>query len=256
MTDAAVPNDVDRTVVIDCLSSSVATYRDEYAIVAVDVIRATTVAVTAVAAGRRCLVAADLQDAFAIRTRTAGALLAGEIAGDVPDGFDMSNSPADLVLRNDVDRPLIMLSSSGTQVMLEASRSVHGAYVACFRNFRAVARRLVGRHEQIAVIGAGSRGEFREEDQMCCAWVAEILAQAGYRPEDRQTADLIERWRGSPAVASQASESVAYLRRSNQVRDFDFIVGHVDDLDLVCQIEGNEVSVARHGGVPGRANTK
>ena len=25
---------------------------------------------------------------------------------------------------------------------------------------------------RVAVIGAGSKGEFREEDQICCAWIA------------------------------------------------------------------------------------
>ena len=127
------------TVVIDCFPSSVARYIDDHAIVAVDVIRATTMAVTAVAAGRRCLVAADLQDAFAIRDRIGNAVLAGELGGEMPEGFDMNNSPADLALRGDVQRPLVMLSSLGTQLMLEASRSAHGAFIACFRNFTATA---------------------------------------------------------------------------------------------------------------------
>jgi 2-phosphosulfolactate phosphatase len=115
-----------RSVVIDCLPASVARYVDDHAIVAVDVIRATTVAVTAVAAGRRCLVAATVPDAFAIRDRIIGnAVLAGELAGDMPPGFDANNSPAELARLGDVQRPLVMLSSSGTQLMLEVSRSVH-----------------------------------------------------------------------------------------------------------------------------------
>jgi hypothetical protein len=36
---------------------------------------------------------------------------------------------------------------------------------------------------------------------------------------------------------------VAYLRRSGQLRDFDFIVDHVDDLDLVTVMDGQEVVV-------------
>jgi 2-phosphosulfolactate phosphatase len=228
-------------VVIDYLPSSVAKYRDDHTIVAVDVIRAATMAVTAVAQGRRCVAAADLEDAFAIGDRIGDAVLAGELGGDMPDGFDMNNSPADLAGRRDVHRPLVMLSSSGTQLMLEASRCAHGAYVACFRNFRAVARHLIGNHRRVAVIGAGSRNEFREEDQMCCAWVAEILVKAGYRPEDSETTEIVRRWSGAAVTACDTGKSVAYLRRSGQLRDFDFIVAHVDDLDLVGAIEGNEL---------------
>lgn len=229
------------TVVIDCFPSSVARYVADHAIVAIDVIRATTLAVTAVAGGRRCLVAADLPDAFALRDRLGDALLAGELGGDMPEGFDMDNSPADLVLRSDLHRPLIMLSTSGTGLMLAAGRAPRGAQIACFRNFSAVARHLAGHRGPVAIIGAGSRNEFREEDQMCCAWIAELLVKAGHRPADAGTTEIIERWSGAPAAACDAGNSVAYLRRSGQLRDRDFVVTHVDDLDIVCSIEGNKI---------------
>lgn len=229
------------TVVIDCFPSSVARYVDDHVVVAVDVIRATTMAVTAVASGRRCVVAADLQDAFAIRDRLGDAVLTGELGGDMPHGFDTNNSPTELARLGNSHRPLVMLSSSGTQLMLEAGRSTSGAYVACFRNFGAVARHLVANRGRVALIGAGSRGEFREEDQMCCAWLAEILVNAGYRPVDAGTTEIIERWSGAPATACETGNSVAYLRRSGQLDDFEFITAHVDDLDIVCSIDGNEV---------------
>ena len=76
---------------------------------------------------------------------------------------------------------------------------------------------------------------------MCCAWVAELLVNAGHRPEDERTAEIIERWRGAPASACETGNSVAYLRRSGQLDDFSFVVAHVDDLEIVCSIRGNEV---------------
>lgn len=229
------------TVVVDCFPSSVARYVNDHAIVAVDVIRATTLAVTAVAAGRRCLVAVDLDDAFALRDRIGGSLLAGELGGNMPVGFDMNNSPTELTWRDDIQRPIVMLSTSGTRLMLEAGRSPHGAFVACFRNVAAVARQLADLGGRIAVIGAGSRNEFREEDQMCCSWVAGLLVKAGHRPEDARTAEIIERWSGASASACQSGNSAAYLRQSNQIHDLEFILTHVDDLDLVCSIDKNEV---------------
>ena len=235
------------TVVIDCFPSSVARYVPGHAIVAVDVIRATTLAVTAIAEGRRCLAAADVADAFALRARLGDALLAGELNGDTPDGFDMNNSPADLVLRSDDRRPLVMLSTSGSELMLAAGRSPNMALAACFRNFSAVARHLIMHPGPVAIIGAGSRNEFREEDQMCGAWVGDLLVKAGFRPDGARTSEIIERWRGVPATACDAGNSVGYLRRSGQLRDRDFIVSHVDDLDLVCSIEGNEIVAATRG---------
>ena len=58
---------VSRTVVIDCFPSSVDRYVADHAIVAIDVIRASTLVVTAVAGGRRCLLASDVRDALALR---------------------------------------------------------------------------------------------------------------------------------------------------------------------------------------------
>jgi 2-phosphosulfolactate phosphatase len=231
------------SVIIDCFPSAVANYREGYALVTVDVIRATTVAVTAVASGRRCFTADSLDSARQIAASLAHPLLVGELGGDLPDDFDMNNSPADLALRTDLDRPMVLLSSSGTKLMSEAARCEGPTYVACFRNHLAVARHLAGRHRRVAIIGAGSREEFREEDQMCCAWIAEELVRSGYQAEDQPTAEIIERWSGLPPSACYESNSVAYLRRSGQLRDLDFILDHVHDLDMVFTISRDEIVV-------------
>lgn len=226
------------TIVIDCFPSSASRYQG-YAIVAIDVIRATTMAVTAAANGWHCFVADGLNDATALKARMPHALLAGELAGRVPAGFEMNNSPAELSQRADLHRPVVLLSSSGTQLMVEAAK--HGtAYVACARNYLATASYLLGQFDNIAVIGAGSRSEFREEDQLCCAWLADEVVKGGYHADER-TIQIIERWRGAPFADCCQGNSVAYLRRSNQLEDLEFIVAHVNDLDSVFTVKGNRV---------------
>src|SRR5690348_15113924 len=101
-------------VIIDSFPESARKYGEGYAVVAVDVIRATTSAVTIAALGRRCLTAASLEAAFTLAARLDDPLLVGELGGDMPDGFHMNNSPADLEKRTDVERPIVLLSSSGT----------------------------------------------------------------------------------------------------------------------------------------------
>jgi len=76
---------------------------------------------------------------------------------------------------------------------------------------------------------------------MGCARLAELLVRAGYRPANDLTAEIIKRWGGAPASACTTGNSAGYLRRTGQVDDLDFIVEHVDDLDIVCSIETNEV---------------
>src|SRR6266849_7208429 len=151
-----------KTVVIDCFPESVQSYQKGYAIVAVDVIRATTTAVTAVALGRRCFPTPSLDAAVPLAARLTNPLLVGELGGSMPYGFDLNNSPADLEGRTDIHRPMILLSTSGTRVICGAAEG-QAMYVACLRNYSTLIAYLGVHHPMVAVIGAGSRGEFREE---------------------------------------------------------------------------------------------
>ena len=228
------------SVVIDCFAESVRRYRDEYAVVSVDVIRAATTAVTSVFLGRRCFPVPSIEVALPLAARLDHPLLVGELGGNMPYGFDLTNSPAEMASRSDVMRPIILLSSSGTDLMYQGLQC-DAAYVACFRNYEATVAHLTGRHQRIAVIGAGTRGEFREEDQLACALVTRGLMEAGYLAEDKQTAEIVERWDKAPADAWLASKSVGYLRKTAQLADFDFIQDHINDLPHAFELKHGEV---------------
>jgi 2-phosphosulfolactate phosphatase len=236
-----------RSVSISCFVDGLKQYADDVALVAVDVIRATTTAATALAAGRRCYPVSSVAAAQALSVDVREALLVGEVAGEMPESFDLTNSPAQLAARSDVRRPIILLSSSGTQLM-ERIRGRKDAYTASFRNYTAMIDHLAEHPSDIALVGAGSRGEFREEDQMCCAWIAEGLIEYGFSARDESTRSLVERWRGLPRDAFMMSKSVDYLRRTDQLADLRFILDHFDDLDFVCglnQLECQRMQVNR-----------
>jgi 2-phosphosulfolactate phosphatase len=164
----------------------------------------------------------------------------GELGGSMPYGFDMNNSPADLETRTDIQRPMLLLSTSGTRLICGAAEG-QAMYVACLRNYSAQSAYLAAHHPAVAVIGAGSRGEFREEDQLCCAWIAAGLLAAGYEPENERTLAIVEWWNTMPVDAIVDGASAAYLRETGQSRDLEFILTHVDDLDAVYHFERGQV---------------
>jgi 2-phosphosulfolactate phosphatase len=225
-------------VVIDCFPESGRRYGAGWAVIAVDVIRATTTAVTGVVSGRRCFPVPSLEAAVPLAARLHNPLLVGELGGNMPYGFDLNNSPAALAARRDVERPMILLSTTGTRVLCETG--AEAVYAACLRNHSAQAGQLAGRYPKIAVVGAGTRGEFREEDQLCCAWIAEGFVRAGYEPV-KTTADIIARWRGAPAGAFLGSRSIEYLRRTGQLDDLEFILDHVDDIDATVALRHGQL---------------
>lgn len=228
------------TVCIDCLPESASLYGKDFAVVAVDVIRATTTMVTAVGLGRRCFAAPSLSAAHRIASRLENPLLIGEVEGGVPPGFHMNNSPAELANRTDLNRPVVVLSTSGTKLVYKARHS-SAVYLACLRNHAAVASYVAVQHAKVAVIGAGSQKEFREEDQLCCAWIAASLVKAGYKPRDTRTAALIARWEGASLREFLISNSVSYLRRTGQLQDLEFILDRINDLDSVPRLRGSEI---------------
>jgi 2-phosphosulfolactate phosphatase len=230
-------------VVIDCLPESLARYGAGWTVVGVDVIRATTTAVTEVARGRAVFPVATLEAARERAAQLDNPLLTGELGGRVPDGFEANNSPAALARRHDLERPMVLLSSSGTKLIARA-RPFEAVYAACLRNWRAQVARLVGRHRRVAVIGAGSRGEFREEDQLVCAWIAGGLIEAGYRPRG-WTEALVARWRGVPVSVIAGGHSAAWLRASGQSADLDFVLAHVDDLDATVELASHRLVLRR-----------
>lgn len=213
------------------------------ALVVIDVLRATTTAVTALALGRRCLPVPTLEAAWAVAHSLQRPLLAGELGGETPLGFELDNSPAALVSRRDPERPMVLLSSSGTG-LLDRARSARGAviYAGCLRNARALADHLQRHHQRVALLGAPTRGEFRPEDRLCCARIAARLVEAGFSARDPATLADLARWAEAETGAIVESQSARWLYATGRQADLDFVLGHVDDLELLPRLDGGELT--------------
>jgi 2-phosphosulfolactate phosphatase len=202
--------------------------------------RATTTAISIVWSGRRCLPVPSPEAAYALAARLERPLLVGEWRGDLPGGFDVQNSPCAMEARHDLERPAILLSTSGTRLFHEAD-SAGAVYAASLRNLTAQVAHLAAHHPRVAVIGAGSKGEFRREDQFGCARIAAGLIEAGYRAGDEGTLEIVERWRDEPVEACAGGRSAEYLRRTGQLEDLEFVLTRIDDVDGVFRFTDGEL---------------
>ena len=159
----------------------------------------------------------------------------------MPPGFEMNNSPAELVRRSDVSRPLIVLSSSGTK-LIDASRQSDAVYIGCLRNFADMARYVAERHSRCGHHWGGKprRVSRRRPDvlRMDCA----PTHGKGVSPRK-----IPKRWRWSSAgrlgllEGILTSASADYLIQSGQGRDLEFVLSHVGDLDDAFILDGDEV---------------
>jgi len=148
--------------------------RAEGVVVVIDVFRAFSLCAYAAALGARPLVAvADAREALAIKERHPDAVLSGERGGWRLEGFDLGNSPSELLrwvacghpLRN---RPFVQRTSAGTQGLLGATRA-RALFVAGLVNAWATAWAIRAmRARLVTVVAMGWAGqEPTEEDEAC-----------------------------------------------------------------------------------------
>lgn len=223
------------TVIIDSFPESALKYRDTHAIVAVDVIRASTTIATAVNLGMSIYPVSSTDEAFILAKTLRNPLLVGELGGKTPYGFDMTNSPAEVALLKEPERPIVFITSSGTRLIIN-SVGAEAVYIGCFRNISSLVERLRGSHERVAVLGAGTRGQFRREDRIGCTMIAQGLIEAGFEPENGTTARCLADQQTGDLDVIRRGRSAAYLKRSDQMKDLEFVLSHIDDLVTVPRI--------------------
>jgi 2-phosphosulfolactate phosphatase len=168
----------------------------------IDVIRATSTIVTALAHGALGVQpVGDVDDAFALKKRHPKALLAGERGGQALPGFDLGNSPEDFTAERAGGRPIILTTTNGTQA-LAACQGARAVVAAGLLNLEAVATRLREIGPPWIIVCAGCEGGFGVDDAIVAGALAEALGREHalvslYRSVRR---DLTETLLGSAAA--------------------------------------------------------
>jgi 2-phosphosulfolactate phosphatase len=131
------------------------------AVVVIDVLRAFTTAAVAIAAGAREIeLVRTVEEAWRRRDRDPEVLLMGEVDGAPIDGFDLSNSPAEVADADLAGRRIVHRTTAGTAGAVAAHRASHavaasfvvaGATVRWLRQHEAegVTFVITGRHADL-----------------------------------------------------------------------------------------------------------
>ncbi len=170
----------------------------EGVVVIIDVFRAFSVCAYAAALGARPLLAvADKDRGLALRQRYPDAVLSGESGAWPLPGYDMGNSPSELLravaggLRL-TGRPFVQRTGAGTQGVIY-SRKARRIYVASLVNAVATAlaiRRLEPPVVTLVAMGRAAR-ETTEEDELCAEAIEAHLRGAEW-PAARRLSELWE----------------------------------------------------------------
>lgn len=206
----------------------------EATVVVVDVIRATTSMVEALANGARAIYpVASTEEAVRLATSLGreDTLLAGERRGLRVEGFDLGNSPAEFSRAVVEGKRLVMSTSNGTGALAQvqdAPRVVVGA----FTNLGAVARAVTD-DQALAVVCAGRLGRFALDDALCAGHLIRRL---------EGEVELNDAARAAHALAGAfpaAREGLVATEAARAVIE----IGFQADLDVCGQVD-------RHAVVP------
>jgi len=149
------------------------------AVAVIDLLRATSTIVEAVANGARAVLpAADMDDAMRL-AQTLGrseVILCGERRSRKIEGFDLGNSPSEFTSAAVADKLVIMTTTNGTPALL-AGASADRCVVAAYLNLSAAVADLLAAEKPIVLLCAGRGGRFSLDDVICAGSIARALRQ-------------------------------------------------------------------------------
>ena len=149
--------------------------------VVLDVLRATTMMVHALAAGCTAVIpCGEIDEARRVAASfpAGGALLAGERQGVANDGFDIGNSPSSCTAEICRGKTLVMTTTNGTRAIL-ACLDAERVIVGSFPNFAASAQLLHADERPVHIVCAGTDGFISYEDSLLAGAFARHLKDMG-----------------------------------------------------------------------------
>lgn len=204
------------------------------------------------------------EEALAFRARDPGYLVAGEVRGVKVDGFDIGNSPADIVAKGRSffqGRHVAARSSAGTQGVLAAAahadRVLLGSYMtaaataAYIRDAAHVDALARGHETMVTIVAMGFEGvKPSVEDERCGDYLESLLADPSQRrlgPGQYDHLHAIWECLNDPEIA-------ASLRGEHHYRPKEDVVlalqRDVFDFAMIGRLENGHVRVTRQD-VPG-----
>ena len=148
-------------------------------VVIIDVLRATTTIVQALASGCQIVIPClELEEARKVANELPAGkvILGGERDSVKPIGFDLGNSPREYTSSLCRDTTLVLTTTNGTRAMLMA-RLAARVLIGAFVNFSAICEQLKNEKRPIHILCAGHAGEIALEDTLLAGAIVDFLCE-------------------------------------------------------------------------------
>jgi len=207
-------------------------------VVVVDVLRATTTIIEALANGARAIyptVSTEEAVKLASSLGREDTLLCGERRGYKVEGFDLGNSPHEYTPEAVRDKKLVMSTSNGTRA-LAAGQEGARILPCAFTNLGAVAE-AVADDDRVVVICAGKADRFSLEDALCAGHLIQRMMTRAEAPHELNDAALAAR-----SLAGSRKPTRKFLTATEGGASL-IEIGLGDDLGLCAEVDRHGIVV-------------
>jgi len=213
-------------------------------VVVIDVLRATSVMVTALARGvEEIHVFKGVEEVFEAGRGQKEAILCGERRGVKVEGFDYGNSPLEYG-EEVAGKKMYMTTSNGTKALVGSTKG-RRVFTGSFLNLDAVVKKVLDEEEDLVAVCAGTDGEFSLDDALCAGMLVDGVVGAIAGAELTDSAIAVRRIAmGSqePKVSLKGSGHYSYLESIDFHEDLDYCLS-LNLYDIVPEYRGGVVRV-------------
>lgn len=134
---------------------------------------------------RKSILAATPQEAFAFKSHDNEVLLIGEISGIPIEGFDLGNSPTEIMRLGKSffqGKTIVQRTSSGVQGVLAALDVADDVLLGSYNNARVTAQYiLLKKPDVVTMVAMGwDLKDKAPEDEYCARYISHLLGMGGY----------------------------------------------------------------------------
>lgn len=201
--------------------------------VVVDILRATTCIVQALASGAAQVIPVlDVNEARRVAELTPNSLLVGERHGLALPGFDLGNSPAEFTPAVVAGRTLVMTTTNGTKALL-CCREAEQILIGSFLNLSRLTRLLTHTSNPLCLVCAGTDGQVTREDLLFAGGVVSRLREANPANWEFDEASVAAEAEWLATSIHTSCELAQQFADSQGGRNL-IAIGHGNDLELAA----------------------
>ena len=213
--------------------------------IVIDVLRATTVIVTALENGAREVIPVSSVDfAMKVSGNAFGGqtLLGGERNTNKIEGFSLGNSPSEYSNEMVFGKSIILYTSNGSKAIVKAKFS-ENLFICSFKNLNAVAKHLVNLNNDTEILCAGSNGMFCIEDTVCAGKLINEITSIS------KDIELTDAAKASVVLNNSAGNNILSMLKNSEHGQKLINNGYKSDLKDCAELSVSEVIPFFNSGV-------